>query len=88
MFYLVWLSSGPLRLTFDSKTPENPEYAGSPWSIQGMANERIIAPAVYYFDSDNVTEAETEFRVPVSLGSSIRERNDAEGIKMTWGLEE
>lgn len=53
-----------------------------------MANERIIAPAAYYFDSDNVTEAETEFRVPVSLGSSIRERNDAEGIKMTWGLEE
>ncbi|KAG8917664.1 hypothetical protein FRC01_002303 [Tulasnella sp. 417] len=70
------------------QTPENPEYAGASWNIQGMANERVIATGIYFYDSDNVTDAEIGIRVPVSLGSSIRERNDAEGIKTTWGLEE
>ncbi|KAG8909631.1 hypothetical protein FRC00_009759 [Tulasnella sp. 408] len=76
------------QLQGQRQTPEKPEYAGGPWTVQGMANERIVASAAYYSDSDNVTEHELEFRVPVSLGSSIRERNDAEGIKITWGLEE
>lgn len=78
----------PLRLTFDTKTPEKPDYAAGPWIVQGMANERIVACAAYFSDCDNVTDSELEFRVPVSLGSSVRELNDAEGIKMTWGLEE
>ncbi|KAG8892408.1 hypothetical protein FRC00_012128 [Tulasnella sp. 408] len=69
-------------------TPEKPEYAGGPWIVQGMANERIVACAAYFSDCDNVTDSELEFRVPVSLGSSARELNDAEGIKMMWGLEE
>ncbi|KIO28458.1 hypothetical protein M407DRAFT_243000 [Tulasnella calospora MUT 4182] len=68
-------------------TPENPEYAGGPWSIEGKANERVISTGVYYYDDDNM-DAKLEFRAPVSLGSSIREQNDAEGIKTTWGLEE
>ncbi|KIO28462.1 hypothetical protein M407DRAFT_22357 [Tulasnella calospora MUT 4182] len=69
-------------------TPENPEFPGGSWVVLGRANERIISAGIYYYDEDNVTDAKWEFRVPVSLGSSIRERNDAEGIKTTWGLEE
>ncbi|KIO28461.1 hypothetical protein M407DRAFT_22356 [Tulasnella calospora MUT 4182] len=69
-------------------TPENPGFAGGPWVISGRANERIIATGLYFYDDDNITDTTWEFRAPVSLGSSMREGNDAEGIKMTWGLEE
>ncbi|KIO28457.1 hypothetical protein M407DRAFT_22352 [Tulasnella calospora MUT 4182] len=69
-------------------TPENPEFPGGSWVIQGRANERIISTSTYYYDEDNLTDGKLEFRAPVSLGSSVRERNDAEGIKTTWGLEE
>ncbi|KAG8947779.1 hypothetical protein FRC04_010265 [Tulasnella sp. 424] len=69
-------------------TPENPEYAGGSWNVQRRANERIVAMGGYYFDSDNTTVPEQEFRMPVSLGASVREQNDAQSIKQTWGLEE
>ncbi|KAG8939067.1 hypothetical protein FRC04_007031 [Tulasnella sp. 424] len=77
-----------VRLSGIHLTPENPEFPGGPWSVVGRANERIVAAGVHFYDSDNVTEPEVEFRRPVSLGPSVRQQNDAQSIKLTWGLEE
>ncbi|KAG9024292.1 hypothetical protein FS837_005422, partial [Tulasnella sp. UAMH 9824] len=31
-------------------TPEKPEYPGGSWHVEGMANERIVASSIYYYD--------------------------------------
>ncbi|KAK3991074.1 hypothetical protein QBC44DRAFT_57751 [Cladorrhinum sp. PSN332] len=43
-------------------TPEKPEYAPGGWHVEGMMNEHIVGTALYYLDSDNITETHLEFR--------------------------
>ncbi|KAF9644280.1 hypothetical protein BDM02DRAFT_3150579 [Thelephora ganbajun] len=43
-------------------TPENPEYPGGKWHVEGMLNERIVASFIYYYDSENITESKLAFR--------------------------
>ncbi|EAU37645.1 conserved hypothetical protein [Aspergillus terreus NIH2624] len=43
-------------------TPEKPEYEGGSWHIEGQLNERICATAIYYYDSENITESTLAFR--------------------------
>jgi len=32
--------------------PEQPEYGGGSWHIEGMTNERIVASGIYYYDEE------------------------------------
>ncbi|GIK01578.1 hypothetical protein Aspvir_005616 [Aspergillus viridinutans] len=43
-------------------TPEKPEYEGDSWHIKGQLNEHICATAIYYYDSENITENTLAFR--------------------------
>ncbi|PYH88705.1 hypothetical protein BO71DRAFT_364855 [Aspergillus ellipticus CBS 707.79] len=43
-------------------TAENPDYEGGSWHIEGQLNERICATALYYYDSQNITESRLAFR--------------------------
>ncbi|GAB1205593.1 hypothetical protein APSETT445_004271 [Aspergillus pseudonomiae] len=43
-------------------TPEKSEYHGGSWHVQGQLNEHICASAIYYYDSDNITESTLAFR--------------------------
>ncbi|KAF3480408.1 uncharacterized protein GIQ15_05755 [Arthroderma uncinatum] len=43
-------------------TPENPEYGGGSWHVEGQLNEHICATALYYYDSANITESRLAFR--------------------------
>lgn len=43
-------------------TSEQPEYEGGSWHIEGQLNEHICASALYYYDSDNITESFLAFR--------------------------
>ncbi|KAJ5454994.1 hypothetical protein N7530_012763 [Penicillium desertorum] len=43
-------------------TPGKPKYEGGSWHIEGQLNERIVASAIYYYDSDNVTNSSLAFR--------------------------
>ncbi|KAE8351302.1 hypothetical protein BDV28DRAFT_22290 [Aspergillus coremiiformis] len=43
-------------------TPERPEYEGGAWHVEGQLNERICATAIYYYDSENITESTLAFR--------------------------
>jgi hypothetical protein len=48
-------------------TLENPEYLGGKWHVDGMANERIVATGIYYYDIENITEGTLSFREMVGL---------------------
>ncbi|EGC40894.1 conserved hypothetical protein [Histoplasma capsulatum var. duboisii H88] len=43
-------------------TPEQPKYHGGTWHVEGQSNEHICATALYYYDSDNITESRLAFR--------------------------
>ncbi|KAK2764408.1 hypothetical protein FQN54_009102 [Arachnomyces sp. PD_36] len=46
-------------------TPEKPEYEGGTWHVEGQMNEHICATALYYYDSENITESRLAFRQQV-----------------------
>lgn len=43
-------------------SPENPEYSGGSWHVEGTINEDIIATILYYYDVKNITESKISFR--------------------------
>ncbi|MFE2297688.1 DUF4246 domain-containing protein [Streptomyces sp. NPDC059445] len=66
-------------------TPEKPEYAGGSWHVEGMLNERIVSTAIYYWDSENITESRLSFRA--ALDDPNYEQNDDNGVREVYGLE-
>ncbi|TFY53754.1 hypothetical protein EVJ58_g9272 [Rhodofomes roseus] len=47
-------------------TPENPEYGGGKWHVEGMNNEAIVSTFIYYYDCENLTESTLSFRNAVN----------------------
>ncbi|KAF2687654.1 hypothetical protein K458DRAFT_331850 [Lentithecium fluviatile CBS 122367] len=43
-------------------TPEQEKYEGGTWHVEGALNEHICATALYYYDSENVTDSRLAFR--------------------------
>jgi hypothetical protein len=43
-------------------TPDKPSYEGGTWHVEGQLNEHICATALYYYDSDNITDCHLIFR--------------------------
>ncbi|MEU8502122.1 DUF4246 domain-containing protein [Streptomyces lavendulae] len=66
-------------------TPDQPEYAGGSWHVEGMLNERIVSTGIYYWDSENITESSLGFRA--ALDDPDYEQNDDEGVREVYGLE-
>ncbi|ORX65455.1 hypothetical protein DL89DRAFT_227676 [Linderina pennispora] len=67
-------------------TPDKPEYEGGSWHVEAMANERIIATGIYYYDVDNITESRLNFRQSVDSYLDCEE-GDARGIRLAYGVE-
>jgi hypothetical protein len=67
-------------------TPEKPEYAGGSWHVEGMMNERIVSTAIYYWDSENITESRLSFRA--AIDDPRYEQNDGIGVSEVYGLED
>ncbi|KAL8871122.1 MAG: hypothetical protein Q9174_002983 [Haloplaca sp. 1 TL-2023] len=51
-------------------TPENPQYPGGSWHVEGQANESICASALYYYSSSNITDSYLSFRQQTYEGYS------------------
>ncbi|WP_437081178.1 DUF4246 domain-containing protein [Streptomyces sp. enrichment culture] len=66
-------------------TPEQPEYPGGSWHVEGMLNERIVSTGIYYWDSENITESRLGFRA--ALDDPYYEQNDDNGVREVYGLE-
>ncbi|KAG8901616.1 hypothetical protein FRC01_009802 [Tulasnella sp. 417] len=67
-------------------TPEKPVYRGGSWHVEGMANERILASGIYYYDSENISESELQFRTVVSPADLSYEHDNNIGVQRVWGL--
>jgi hypothetical protein len=72
-------------------TPDSPSYAGGSWHIEGLQNEHICATALYYYDSENVTDSRLDFRTranreDVSLNIEY-EQNDDYAIQRTFAMD-
>lgn len=69
-------------------TPENRKYDGGSWHIEGQLNEHICATALYYYDSENITDSYLAFRTCVdSLAgqADIRyEQSDFDAIDQVY----
>ncbi|KAL5632859.1 hypothetical protein ACGC1H_005718 [Rhizoctonia solani] len=66
-------------------TPENPEYPGGSWHVEGMKNEAIAASGIYYYDEENITESRLAFRTAV-VPPDHYEQNDDTGCRLCWGM--
>jgi len=55
-----------VKLASIELTPEKPEFAPGGWHVEGMMNEHIVGTALYYLDSDNITDSALEFRAMTS----------------------
>ncbi|MHC6630200.1 DUF4246 domain-containing protein [Streptomyces globosus] len=66
-------------------TPEQPEYPGGSWHVEGMLNERIVSTGIYYWDSENITGSRLGFRA--ALDDPYYEQNDDNGVREVYGLE-
>lgn len=44
-------------------TPEKPEFPAGGWHVEGQLNEHICATALYYVDSENITDSTLSFRM-------------------------
>ncbi|KAJ4324576.1 hypothetical protein N0V84_003855 [Fusarium piperis] len=53
-------------------TPEKPNSPLGSWHVEGQMNEHIVATALYYLDSENVTPSHLQFRMQTS---SYQEEN-------------
>ncbi|KAK3301692.1 uncharacterized protein B0T15DRAFT_321335 [Chaetomium strumarium] len=59
-------------------TPEKPNFPVGGWHIEGQMNEHIVATALYYLDSENVTPSHLSFRM-------ITDVDDLEDFQMSIG---
>ncbi|KAF1849209.1 uncharacterized protein K460DRAFT_305120 [Cucurbitaria berberidis CBS 394.84] len=48
-------------------TPEKPEFPIGGWHVEGQMNEHICATALYYLDSENITNSSLSFRMQTSM---------------------
>ncbi|EME79070.1 uncharacterized protein MYCFIDRAFT_116770 [Pseudocercospora fijiensis CIRAD86] len=73
-------------------TPDKPAYSGGGWHIEGQLNEHICASAIYYYDTDNITESHLSFRefvcVDTLTGDTEYEQDDYEHILRLYGIEQ
>ncbi|KAJ6542721.1 hypothetical protein B0H19DRAFT_1171611 [Mycena capillaripes] len=67
-------------------TPENPEYDGGSWHVEGMVNESIVASGIYYYDEENITESKLSFRVPVGE-PSYHGQDDSDCMLVLYGMD-
>ncbi|KAJ9162213.1 glucose-methanol-choline oxidoreductase [Coniochaeta hoffmannii] len=47
-------------------TPEKPEFPPGGWHVEGQMNEHIVGTALFYLDSENITDSHLDFRTLTS----------------------
>jgi hypothetical protein len=59
-------------------------YTGGSWHVEGMENEAIVASAIVYLESHNITESRLAFRHAVALDEP--EQDDARSGRELYGI--
>ncbi|KAJ2117583.1 hypothetical protein IW146_000604 [Coemansia sp. RSA 922] len=69
-------------------TPKRPIYGGEDWSVAGLANERIIATGIFFYDVANIAPSSMRFREALSSLDFEAEQFDIESIVNVYGIEQ
>lgn len=78
-----------VKLASIELTPDQPQYPGGSWHLEGMKNEHIVSTAIYYYDVDNTTTAQLSFRQGASLGDGFDlhyEQGDHQPLREVFGM--
>ncbi|KAF2158075.1 hypothetical protein K461DRAFT_274318 [Myriangium duriaei CBS 260.36] len=69
-------------------TPDSPDYAGGSWHVEGMLNEKICATALYYYDSQNITDSYLAFRTDMDSDELVygAPQGDYSGLETIFGI--
>lgn len=65
-------------------TPEKPDYPGGTWHVEGTINEDIVCTCLYYYDCENITHSELEFRAGTK--DPYYEQGDSCAISRLYGI--
>ncbi|KAJ2458343.1 hypothetical protein GGF42_002128 [Coemansia sp. RSA 2424] len=68
-------------------TLENPTYGGEDWDVVGLANERIIATGIFFYDVANIAESILYFREALSAQFLEHVTGDADAVSMVYGID-
>ncbi|KAH7123079.1 hypothetical protein EDB81DRAFT_665445 [Dactylonectria macrodidyma] len=60
-------------------TPDKPSYDGGSWHVEGQYNEHITATALYYYDSENITDSYLSFRTAADRENLTSDFNHEQG---------
>ena len=70
-------------------TPDSPNYDGGSWHVEGAGNENICASAIYYYESENISESLLSFRQHV-VDQDMEleyEQDDHRALETIFGFE-
>lgn len=65
-------------------TPEKPDFPVGGWHIEGQMNEHIAGTALYYLDSENVTDTSLSFRMQTSISMEDEDTYAVGQDAYTW----
>lgn len=72
-------------------TPDKPSYDGGSWHTEGQLNEHICATALFYYDSDNITDCHLDFRTKANEEDMMMElsyaQSDHDAIQRTFNID-
>ena len=74
-----------VKLASIELTPQKPVYDGGSWHVEGMGDEGIVATAIYYVSSENITTAHLRFRTTCEEPYDY-EQGDREGVAEVYGI--
>ncbi|KAJ2452202.1 hypothetical protein GGF42_004076 [Coemansia sp. RSA 2424] len=77
-----------VRMSNIELTLESPVYAGADWNLAGLANERIIATGVFFYDVANIAESSLLFREAFNPWDFEADDHDLDSISRVYGIDE
>lgn len=67
-------------------TPERPDYSGGSWHVEGTINEDIVCTCLYYYDCENITHSELQFRA--GCADPDYEQSDSRALIRLFGVDD
>ncbi|KIK62232.1 hypothetical protein GYMLUDRAFT_42178 [Collybiopsis luxurians FD-317 M1] len=74
-----------VRVEEHQTIPGGPSFQGTPWHVEGMRNERIVASGFIFTAVENVEDCNLQFRMAVSYPRGFT-AGDTGATFRTWGL--
>ncbi|KAJ2864229.1 hypothetical protein GGH94_003055 [Coemansia aciculifera] len=68
-------------------TPKRPIYGGKDWGVVGLANERIIATGIFFYDMANIVSSSLQFREALCSWDFEAVDSDIEAVVKAYGME-